>query len=67
MNVQADPRVTVQTGRDRWHAEAETADEAERARLWRRLIEVNPLLAKIEQKAGREIPVVRLVSEGGGE
>lgn len=63
-NIEADPGVMVQTGGRLWSARAKVAEPGERDELWRRLIELNPLLDKVQIRAGREIPVVRLVPAG---
>lgn len=68
LNVCADPHVTVQTGAEVWRAIARVAAEGERDVLWRRITQLNPLLEKVQRRAGREIPVIRLervTGEGG--
>ncbi|MBI4897270.1 MAG: nitroreductase family deazaflavin-dependent oxidoreductase [Actinobacteria bacterium] len=60
LNARANPNVTVQTGAEIWRAVARISDEGERAILWPRITTLNPLLAKVQERAGREIPVVRL-------
>jgi deazaflavin-dependent oxidoreductase (nitroreductase family) len=58
-NVQADPRVTVQIRRQGRRMRARTADDAERAELWPRLLEVYPDFDDYQRWAGdRVIPVV---------
>jgi deazaflavin-dependent oxidoreductase (nitroreductase family) len=61
-NLQANPRARVQVGRDRFDVVAHTADPAERARLWPRLLATFRDFARYERKtaASREIPVVVL-------
>jgi deazaflavin-dependent oxidoreductase (nitroreductase family) len=58
-NVQADPRVTVQIRRQRRPMRARTADDAERAELWPRLLKVYADFDDYRRWAGdRVIPVV---------
>ncbi len=52
--------VTVQTGRRVWQARAEITGPGERPALWREMLERNKYLPKVEHKAGRELPLVRL-------
>jgi deazaflavin-dependent oxidoreductase (nitroreductase family) len=59
-NIEADPRVTVQLGAERWPARAVTAHGARRNELWQRLCETNRYLARTERRAGRALPVVEL-------
>ena len=59
-NVEAEPRVTVQLGADRRGAVAETLPAAERARAWPLLCAGNRYLSRVQTKAGRTLPVVRL-------
>lgn len=63
LNITADPRVKVKTGSREWPARAEVASAGERDRLWGELTAANPLLEKVQSRAGREIPVVRLIPE----
>jgi deazaflavin-dependent oxidoreductase (nitroreductase family) len=57
-NLQAHPEVTVQLGRTTRRMRARTADAAERARLWPRLLEVYADYASYQTWTDREIPVV---------
>lgn len=59
-NVVAEPRVTVQIGRDRRPMLAHVADEAERAVLWPRLVDLYPDYASYQSWTDRVIPVVVL-------
>ena len=60
-NLEADPAVTVQIGRDVLPMRAITVSADERQELWPRLCDRNRLLEGVERRAGRELPVVRLV------
>ena len=60
LNLQADPAVEVQVGRERFAATALTASPEERERLWPRLIEMYGSYATYERRTSREIPVVLL-------
>ncbi|MBA9006563.1 nitroreductase family deazaflavin-dependent oxidoreductase [Thermomonospora cellulosilytica] len=58
-NLQADPHVEVQIGRERHAMRARTADDAERAELWPRLLGVYRDFDDYQRWAGdRVIPVV---------
>jgi deazaflavin-dependent oxidoreductase (nitroreductase family) len=57
-NLRANPDVTVQLGRTTRRMRARTADAAERARLWPRLLEVYADYASYQTWTDREIPVV---------
>ena len=59
-NLEAEPRATVQVGRRRLAVRARTADPAERARLWPRLVDLYADYDSYQSWAGREIPVVVL-------
>ncbi len=60
-NVVADPEVTVEIGRRSFPATAEVADQgADHDALWQRHVDALPRFAEYPEKAGREIPVVRL-------
>lgn len=60
LNLQANPRVLVQTGRTRREMLAETTSGAERQRLWQMLLAVWPRYASYQAGISREIPVVIL-------
>jgi deazaflavin-dependent oxidoreductase (nitroreductase family) len=60
LNLQKEPRATVQTGADTRTVVAGEATGEERARLWARLTEVNPFFSRYEVLAKRTIPVVVL-------
>ena len=59
-NVQANPRVTVEVGSDRFEADATVASPDERDRIWRLQTRDVPLFADYQQKTDRTIPVVIL-------
>ena len=60
LNLTANPEVSVQVGRDRFSAMAQTASVEERARLWPKIVELYPGYAGYQQKTTREIPIVLL-------
>jgi len=60
LNLQQSPRATIQVGSRMLSVVAREADEAERARLWPRLTEMNPFYAWYERITARRIPVVIL-------
>lgn len=57
-NLCTTPRVELQVGPEIFAADARTAAGAERADLWRRMVEVYPPFADYQTKTTREIPVV---------
>ncbi len=59
-NVQANPRVTVEVGSDRFEADATVAPPDERDRIWRLQTRDVPVFADYQQKTDRTIPVVIL-------
>jgi deazaflavin-dependent oxidoreductase (nitroreductase family) len=62
LNLQANPRVHVQTGRVHREMIAETASGPERERLWQLLVKTWPSFASYQANVSREIPVVILKS-----
>lgn len=60
LNLEANPEVHVQVGRDRFAATARTASAEERRRLWPLFVEMYPGYAGYQEKTSREIPVVVL-------
>ena len=61
LNLQANPEVGVQVKAQRFNARARTATGAERATLWKKLVEIYRPYEKYQVFAGdREIPVVVL-------
>ena len=57
-NLQADPDVQVQVGREVRQVRARTATPEERARLWPRLVDLYADFASYQAWTEREIPVV---------
>jgi deazaflavin-dependent oxidoreductase (nitroreductase family) len=57
-NLRADPKVTIQIGRDVRPFVARTATGEERDALWRRLVVMYPGYDDYQKKTDREIPVV---------
>ena len=60
VNLQANPDVTVQVGRDQRAMTARTANQEERARLWPKLVAMYSDYANYQSWTDREIPVVIL-------
>ncbi|HTV79601.1 MAG TPA: nitroreductase family deazaflavin-dependent oxidoreductase [Steroidobacteraceae bacterium] len=60
LNLEANPEVRVQVKGDKFAARAHTADAAERAALWPRMVEIYGPYADYQKKTQREIPVVVL-------
>lgn len=63
LNLQANPRVRVQVKADKFAARARTANTAERASLWPKMVEIYAPYAQYQTKTAREIPVVILTRE----
>jgi len=59
-NLTAEPRVVIEVGGERLAVQAATTDEAERARLWARIIKRYPNFTKYQEGVTRELPVVVL-------
>ena len=57
-NISANPDVTVQIGKKKMLARAESADDEERARLWPLLVDINPDYQAFDEETERTIPVV---------
>lgn len=60
LNLQANPQVRVQVKAEKFSARAHTADSAERASLWPKMVEIYGPYARYQTKTDREIPVVIL-------
>ena len=60
LNMQANPTVTVQLGKERYKARAEDVAEEERAALWAKIVPMNKHQGEYLQKAERKIPLVLL-------
>lgn len=62
-NLAANPGATVQVMDRRIRVRAETADPAERRRLWAELMRIAPAYGNYEKRTDREIPLVVLHPE----
>jgi deazaflavin-dependent oxidoreductase (nitroreductase family) len=60
LNLQREPRATIQVGARTLAVTAHRADVAEHARLWPALKRMNPFYRQYERITDREIPVVIL-------
>jgi len=60
LNVAADPNVSVETGGERFAAEAQIIQEQERAVLYDKVVAANPRFATYRASTHRQIPVVAL-------
>ena len=60
LNLQASPKVQLQVKAEKFSALAHTADTAERAVLWPKMIEIYGPYAQYQTKTDRQIPVVVL-------
>ena len=60
LNLQREPRATIQVGPRTLAVTAHRADAAEHARLWPALKRMNPFYRQYERITDREIPVVIL-------
>jgi deazaflavin-dependent oxidoreductase (nitroreductase family) len=58
LNMQANPQVTVQLGRERYAAVAEDVPEEEREELWPKIVEMNKHQGEYLDKVTRKIPLV---------
>ena len=58
LNLRDDPQVTIQVGRDRFDLVAHTADDAERAALWPKLVDLYADFDTYAAWTDRTIPVV---------
>jgi deazaflavin-dependent oxidoreductase (nitroreductase family) len=64
LNLRANPNAVAQIGSRTFPVCAELAPAAERAELWRRLVEMYPYFTGYQQRTSREIPVVILTPRG---
>ena len=64
LNMQANPVVQVQRGRQRYRAIAEDVPDEERDALWKSIIASNKHQSAYQAKAQRKIPLVWLRREG---
>ena len=60
LNMQANPAVTVQIGKERYQAIAEDVADEERAALWAKIVQMNKHQGEYLEKAERKIPLVWL-------
>jgi len=60
LNLQANPQVRVQVKGEKFTARAHTADAAERAALWPKMVEIYGPYEQYQIKTDRQIPVVVL-------
>jgi deazaflavin-dependent oxidoreductase (nitroreductase family) len=60
LNLQANPEVRVQVKAEKFTARAHTADAAERALLWPKMVEIYAPYDQYQTKTDRQIPVVVL-------
>jgi deazaflavin-dependent oxidoreductase (nitroreductase family) len=60
LNMQANPAVTVQIGREYYRAFAEDVPDGERDALWETIVELNKHQGEYLEKAQRKIPLVWL-------
>tara|TARA_R110002110_G_scaffold66978_1_gene183000 strand:+ start:90300 stop:90713 length:414 start_codon:yes stop_codon:yes gene_type:complete len=58
LNMQANPEVTVQLGKERYEAIAENVPEEERADLWPVIVKINKHQGEYLEKVDRHIPLV---------
>ena len=60
LNLQANPEADIQVGRRRFRVRAREVRDAERERLWARIVRINPGYAVYQKRTARQIPVVVL-------
>lgn len=60
LNLRASPEADIQVGQRRLRVRAREAGDAERERLWTRIVRVNPGYAVYQARTTRRIPVVVL-------
>ena len=58
LNMQANPQVTVQLGKERFAAIAEEVPEEEREELWKTIVEINKHQGEYLEKVTRRIPLI---------
>lgn len=58
LNMQANPQVSVQLGRERYRAVAEEVPDEEREALWKTIVEMNKHQGEYLAKVERKIPLV---------
>jgi deazaflavin-dependent oxidoreductase (nitroreductase family) len=60
LNLETNPEVQVQVKAEKFKAQAHTANGAERAALWAKMVEIYAPYAQYQTKTDRQIPVVVL-------
>jgi F420H(2)-dependent quinone reductase len=60
LNLRANPEATVEIGDREVRVRAEEADPQEKARLWRKMVEMYPTYDDYQKKTEREIPLLIL-------
>ena len=60
LNMQANPEVTVQLGKERFAAVAEDVPDEEREALWEKIVEINKHQGEYLSNTTRKIPLVYL-------
>ncbi len=60
LNMQANPNVTVQLGRETYQAVAEDIADEEREAVWKVVVEINHHQREYREKVSRKIPLVWL-------
>ena len=63
LNVESDPEVTIQLGREMRTVRAHVTSGSERARYWHEMCEIHPLFRWYERQTNREIPVLVMEDE----
>jgi deazaflavin-dependent oxidoreductase (nitroreductase family) len=58
LNMQANPQVMVQLGKERFSAIAEEVAEEEREELWKTIVEINKHQGEYLEKVSRRIPLM---------
>ena len=58
LNMQANPQVTVQLGKERFAATAEEVPDEEREELWKTIVEINKHQGEYLEKVSRRIPLM---------
>jgi deazaflavin-dependent oxidoreductase (nitroreductase family) len=63
-NLDAEPDVEIQVGRDVMPARASTVGDADRERLWHQMTEIWPPYDEYQSRTERQIPLVALTPAG---
>ena len=67
LNIEANPRVELQVGNQRFTATARRASADEKTRLWPRLVAIYPQYEDYQKRTTRDIPVVIATAEVSAE